>query len=187
MHRAEGRSLPQRVCNLSMPTNRQSTGVCWKQAVALRDIALRKKRDKVEQSVAGGFSMPGGLPPLCFMDPEKKKKGRRDWGCCLCPKPCRCSGWKQMCPSVQTLHVPASVAGERGPHSPPGPALPAQSSWLGRCLGMAAPALSLFFSTECGGQAQKCHLAAVASSLLLHVPPLCILCKETITKRRKKS
>lgn len=52
---------------------------------------------------------------------------------------------------------------------------------------MAAPALGLFFSTEGRGQAQKHHLAAVASSLLLHVPPLCVLCKETVTKRRKKS
>jgi len=67
----------------------------------------------VEQSVGSGFSMPGGLPLLCFVDPAKPKKSRRGWGCCLCPKLCRRSGWK-MCPSMQTLHdVPSRVAGKR--------------------------------------------------------------------------
>lgn len=52
---------------------------------------------------------------------------------------------------------------------------------------MAAPALSSFLAIRGGGQAQKCDLAAVASSLLLCVPALCVLCKEMITERRKKS
>lgn len=69
---AEGRSLPQRVCSLSVPTNRQRAGGRWKQAVALGDVALRKKRDQVEQSAGSGFSMPRGLPPLRSMDPAKK-------------------------------------------------------------------------------------------------------------------
>lgn len=52
---------------------------------------------------------------------------------------------------------------------------------------MAGPALSLFLATEGGGQEQKCDLAAVASSLLLCVPPLCVLSKETEAERRKKN
>lgn len=60
-------------------------------------------------------------------------------------------------------------------------------AWLRRYLSVAAPALSLFLATEGGGQAQKCDLAAVASSLLLCVPPLCVLWKETRAERRKKN
>lgn len=47
-----------------------------------------------------------------------------------------------------------------------------QLSWLRTYLGVAAPALSLFFATEGGGQEQKCDLAAVTSSLLLCVHSL---------------
>lgn len=62
-----------------------------------------------------------------------------------------------------------------------------QLAWLRRYLSVAAPALSLFLATEGGGQAQKYDLAAVASSLLLCMPPLCVLCKETKAERRKKN
>ncbi|KAM6290415.1 T-cell surface antigen CD2 [Porphyrio hochstetteri] len=38
------------MCDLSVAANRQGAGLRWEQAVALRHLASRKKRDKVEQS-----------------------------------------------------------------------------------------------------------------------------------------
>lgn len=55
---------------------------------------------------------------------------------------------------------------------------------LGRCQGIFY-ASACFSSTEHRSQAQKCHLAAVAFSLLLHVPLLRVLYKET-TKNKEK-
>lgn len=130
------------------------------------------------RSETGVFSISGGLLPFWFADPEKKK------------------AWE--------IRVAAFAHGPIGAQARskvfllgwPGREVPtvprgnmASTVCLAResCLSMAAPAHGLFFFTESRTQAQKCHLAAVASSLLLCVPLLCILCKETITKRRKKS
>lgn len=69
-HLHHGQSPPQRAGSVSVPANRQRAGVPWKQVVTLRVVALKKKGDKVEQSVGRGFSMLG-LPLLSLMDPAK--------------------------------------------------------------------------------------------------------------------
>lgn len=70
-HLYRGQSPPQCAGSVNVPTNRQRAGVPWKQVVALRDVVLKKKGDKFEQSIDSGFSMLG-FPPLCLMDPAKK-------------------------------------------------------------------------------------------------------------------
>lgn len=67
-----------------LQSDKHSAEVCSGQAMALRDFALRNNQDKDEQSVGSGFSVSGASRSSLLHGPS-----RRNWGCCLCPKPCR--------------------------------------------------------------------------------------------------
>lgn len=55
--------------SVNMPANTMCSGTL-EAGGALRDVALKKKGDKFEQSMDSSFSMLGFLP-LCLMDPAK--------------------------------------------------------------------------------------------------------------------